>query len=142
MKQVILFADNERGVRKFLKKELESEGFCVLLTEDGSEALEVLDRFVVDAVILDEHMPRCDGRLAARRIKKRHPTLPVILFTADQDFETYAGPEVDATIIKSEDLRPLKAALARLLSVAEASLNLSRGSHHPAWIDTKVDCSG
>jgi hypothetical protein len=68
--------------------------------------------------------------------------LPIILFTADQDFEQYKSPAIDATVIKSEDLRPLKAALTGLLSTLEAPLTLSRDSLHPTWIETKVDCNG
>lgn len=132
MKPTILFADNERTVRHFCKQELEAVGFRVLLAVDGDEAIHVLDTFTADLVILDEHMPRCNGRVAARRIKQWHPDLPVILFTADPDYEGFEGPGVDATVSKSDDLSALKAAVITLLSQRTATeVSSDRGSASP-----------
>jgi DNA-binding NtrC family response regulator len=118
MKHTILFVDDERGIRQYCKQELEAEGFNVILAEDGEGAIDVLDEHRVDLVILDEHMPRCTGRQAAKHIKRLCPDLPVILFTLDTDYERYRSQFVEATIIKSECLDSLKAAIARLLPPA------------------------
>jgi DNA-binding NtrC family response regulator len=138
----VLFADNERSIRRFVKQELESEGYGVILTEDGTETLEMLDRFVVDVVILDEHMPRCSGLEAAKRIKQRHPDLPVVLFTADADYERYKSSYVDAAILKSADLGMLKAAIGKLSDDGKGATAASRAMLPPLWMDAKVECSG
>ena len=88
----------------------------MVLTEDGTDTLEILGRFVVDAVILDEHMPRCCGLDAAKYIKRQHPDLPIILFTADDYYEQYKSPSIDAAVIKSEDLGMLKETISKLLN--------------------------
>jgi len=118
MKRTILLADDQRGIRQFCKQELESAGFRVVPVEDGDEALDTLESIVVDLVILDEHMPRCSGREAARQIKQLLPNLPVILFTADPLYERYRRPWIDAVVTKSEDLALLQGEIARLLASA------------------------
>jgi two-component system phosphate regulon response regulator PhoB len=115
MRGTILFADDQRRLREYCKQELEAEGFRVVLAEDGEEALDVLGTLAVDLVILDEHMPRCSGLEAAKRIKERYPSLAIILFTADADYERYKSPLVDAVVIKSEEITALKAAVVQLL---------------------------
>lgn len=142
MKHVILFADNERSIRQFVKQELEAEGYGVVLTEDGTELLELLDRFVVDAVILDEHMPRCSGLEAAKSVKQRHADLPIILFTADADYEQYKSPFVDAAVIKSADLGELKAVIGELIGAEKALVPAIKHVLPPMWMDAKVDVSG
>ncbi len=115
MKNTILYVEDERGIRKYLQLELQAAGYHVILTEDGIEALEALDSCAVDLVIMDEHMPRCNGLETARHIKLKDPTLPIILFTGDRDYEEYQSPYIDAAIIKTEDLTQLKAEVASLL---------------------------
>jgi len=142
MKHVILFADNERGIRQFVKQELEAEGYDVVLTEDGTDTLDILRQFVVDVVVLDEHMPRCSGRDAARSIKQCHPDLPVVLFTADTDYEQFKSLSVDVAVIKSADLGLLKAAIAKLLNTGIDAMLPSRTTVSPMLIGVEVECSG
>jgi two-component system response regulator len=140
MTHFLLFADNEPGVRQYLKQELEEDGFHVVLTRDGVETLELLEKLLVDVVILDEHMPRCSGLETAKRIKLLHPDLPVILFTADQNFENYKSPCVDATVLKSENLNPLKATITGLLSCQKAAAVVPGEPPGPAWMDARMAC--
>jgi len=127
MKRTILLADDQRGIRQFCKQELEAEGFRVVAAEDGMEAVEMLDNCVADVAILDEHMPRCNGLTAAQYIKQSHPDLPIILYTADQDYERYKGPLIDAAVVKSEDLGALMAAISELLGPRPGAAPVSCG---------------
>jgi DNA-binding response OmpR family regulator len=115
MTNTILYAEDERGIRQYLQLELQAAGYHVILTEDGIEALEALDSSAVDLVIMDEHMPRASGLETARHIKLKDPTLPIILFTCDRDYELCRSPFIDAALIKNEDLTELKAEVASLL---------------------------
>jgi CheY-like chemotaxis protein len=63
----ILVVDDSEQNRKLLKVLLEAEGFEVVTAADGEEALIVLNRTTVDAIISDILMPRMDGyRLCPR----------------------------------------------------------------------------
>jgi CheY-like chemotaxis protein len=117
MTHTILMADNERGIRLYCKQELEADGYHVLLAADGEDAVSVLSEtpVPVDLVVLDEHMPRCGGLDAARSIRQSHPDLPLVLFTADQDYDRHYIPTVDACVMKSADLSQLKTVIDELL---------------------------
>jgi DNA-binding response OmpR family regulator len=113
-KLTILLADDEARLRQYCRQELAAWGARVLLAADGEDALDVLDTFTVDLVVLDAHMPRCSGLDTAKWVKQRHPDMPVILFTADEDCGLQLSPYVDAVVLKGADLRPLLAEVVRL----------------------------
>lgn len=80
----VLIVDDSETNRMLLRAILESEGCGVLEAVDGQDALELLGRAKVDAVISDILMPRIDGYQLCREIRKhqRLGALPVIFYTA------------------------------------------------------------
>jgi DNA-binding response OmpR family regulator len=56
-------------------------GMRPVLVQDGTTALGLLDTEEIDLVLLDILMPGMDGLEVLRRIKNRHPALPVIMVT-------------------------------------------------------------
>jgi CheY-like chemotaxis protein len=86
----ILIVDDIATNRKLLRVTLEAEGHTILEAADGVEALQVLGRETVAAVISDILMPNMDGfRLCheIRKIEKLH-ALPFIVYTS-----TYTSSE-------------------------------------------------
>jgi len=79
----ILVVDDHRGFREsfvsFLKQipAVEIAGQAA----DGQEAEEMAIKLSPDLVIMEIKMPRCDGVVAARRIKHRRPSVRVILYS-------------------------------------------------------------
>lgn len=70
---------------KLLRAQLEAEGHDVIEARDGVEALEVLKRGSVDALISDILMPRMDGYRLCREIRKSanaNAGVPIVLYTA------------------------------------------------------------
>ncbi len=59
----------------------QSLGMRPLLAKDWATALSLLEKEPVDLVFLDIIMPEMDGLGVLRLIKKRRPTLPVIMLT-------------------------------------------------------------
>jgi len=51
----------------------------------GREGIERIDMLVPDVVLLDLHLPDDDGVTVAARIRKRHPDVHVVIFTAGAD---------------------------------------------------------
>lgn len=82
--ETILVADDEPHIRRILQYLLEQDGYRVILTTDGQEALEALDRVSPDLMLLDVMMPRLDGFAVLRSIRASLETarLPVIMLTA------------------------------------------------------------
>jgi len=80
----ILVVDDSITVRKVTEKFLISERFKVESAKDGLEALEKLNHFEPDLLLLDIEMPRMDGFevLSAVRREERWKTLPVIMISS------------------------------------------------------------
>lgn len=80
----VLIVDDSESVRKMLRVMLADEGISTVEAADGLEALELLDRQPVDAVISDLLMPNMDGyRLCyeLRRLEK-YRNLPMLIYTS------------------------------------------------------------
>ena len=86
----ILIVDDIPTNRKLLRVMLEAEGYTTLEAADGVEALQVLDRETVDAVISDILMPNMDGFRLCHEVRKseRFHALPFIVYTS-----TYTSPD-------------------------------------------------
>ena len=71
-----------------MRRFLELAGHQVTCVSSGREAVEIVsDGRDVDLVILDLMMPREDGVVTFRQIRKDHPHLPVLLCTGLPDAE-------------------------------------------------------
>lgn len=81
--QRILVAEDDPNVRLTIQFVLEDEGFEVLLAADGQEALDLALSERPDAVLLDQIMPRMDGKevLAAIRADDALAATPVLVLT-------------------------------------------------------------
>ena len=80
-KQRILVVDDDEGIRNSLAAFLGRAGFEIQLARDGQEALERLERWPADLLVLDVLMPRLDGRELLRRLRQADNWTPVILLT-------------------------------------------------------------
>lgn len=89
--RTILVVDDSITTRTLEKSILEAQGYKVLLSVDGIDALHVLrsGEAMIDLVIADVEMPRMDGFGLLQAIKNdpRLSTLPVILMTSRADPE-------------------------------------------------------
>jgi PAS domain S-box-containing protein len=85
----ILIVDDNATNLKLLQAQLEGESHAVFKAHDGAEALAVLERGKIDAVITDILMPRMDGYRLCHEIRGNQllHDLPVIVYTA-----TYTSP--------------------------------------------------
>jgi len=85
--ETILVIDDELHIRTILTYMLEQSDFQVLQAANGTEALEMLDDFLPDLILLDIMMPDMDGYEVLSRIREQFRThnLPVILLTAHGD---------------------------------------------------------
>jgi len=76
----IMVVDDEQAIRTLLKRTLESEGYEVISSADGSSALAMMKKREPDLVILDINMPGLDGFQVLERIRQRSD-VPVIMLT-------------------------------------------------------------
>ncbi|MCA9918655.1 MAG: response regulator [Anaerolineales bacterium] len=85
----VLVIDDDRLIRKVVKKALTDLSYEVVETEDGLEALKRIKSIRPDAVIVDKMMPGIDGFEVTRRLR-REPELthiPILVLTGESDLE-------------------------------------------------------
>lgn len=78
----ILIVEDDRDLREALTDTLELAGYTVRVAEDGSAALQILEREAVGLVVSDVQMRPMDGHTLLKAIKARWPEVPVLLMTA------------------------------------------------------------
>ena len=80
----LLLVDDEQDIVRFLRYNLEQEGYRVLTAADGREAVAVAVEHDLDLVLLDVMMPGLDGYEVCERLRssERHRTTPIIFLTA------------------------------------------------------------
>ena len=80
--ETILVVDDEKNYLLVLSAVLEEEGYEVLTTVSGLEALEIQKSSDLDLVLTDMKMPGMDGIELLDQIKAMDPELPVVMMTA------------------------------------------------------------
>ncbi len=81
MKAKILVVDDESDLLAELVPLLERTGYSVSTAYDGLQALQKMEDFKPDLVVLDVLMPRVDGREVLRQLRQAGNWTPVILLT-------------------------------------------------------------
>jgi two-component system KDP operon response regulator KdpE len=84
--KLILIADDETRMRRFIKMNLDLEGYRVIEASHGLEALDRTREDLPDLVLLDVMMPELDG-FETLRIIRETSTVPVIMLTVRDDEE-------------------------------------------------------
>lgn len=79
-KAILIVEDNDE-LRSYLKKVLASNNFRVAEAADGAEALEAVEKYMPDLVLLDFGLPKVSGETVCVKIKKEHPEIIVIALT-------------------------------------------------------------
>jgi len=78
----ILVVDDEAIVRESLRDWLSDAGHQVLIAEDGSQALEIIEKEKPSIAFVDLVMPGMDGIELLKRAKKISPSIEIIIITA------------------------------------------------------------
>ncbi|MFD2262983.1 response regulator [Lacibacterium aquatile] len=119
----VLVVDDSITTRTLQKSILEAQGYRVLLSVDGAEALQLLrsGTVMIDLVVADVEMPRMDGFSLLQAVKNDAglATIPFILMTSresPEDVRRGLDLGADAYLTKQKfDQRDLLATIGRLL---------------------------
>lgn len=80
----ILVVDDDKNTRLFLKAVLESAKYTVFTANDGTMALDMLDKEHIDLVVLDIMMPNMDGYEFTKTLREGNNNLPILMISAKQ----------------------------------------------------------
>ncbi|MGQ9922136.1 MAG: response regulator [Desulfobacca sp.] len=113
----LLLADRNRHVREFLKRELEAEGYRVVIARSAQEILTVLageERF--DLLILDLEVPYVVEADLFPQLQTFYPALPILIHSFQPDNpQALAAYHKAIFLEKNEDPARLKETVAALL---------------------------
>lgn len=119
----LLVVDDEAEVRGMLAEYFERHGFHVAVAASAPEARQRLAQQPADLAILDINMPGEDGLSLLRGLRDSHPTMPVVMLTANGDLvDRVVGLEIGADdyLAKPCELRELLARVRAVLRRAQA----------------------
>ena len=85
-KSRILIVDDDLGVLKSVRANLQARDCETFTAMDGAEALQVIEKELPDLIILDIMMPKMDGFEVCRRIRE-WSQIPIIMLSARHDVE-------------------------------------------------------
>ncbi len=130
----ILLVEDDKTLRKTLSFNLDKEGYKVVETGDGAEALNLAREHDPDLIVLDIMLPTLDG-LSVCRILRNEMDTPIVMLTArDGEVDRIIGLETGADdyIVKpfslGEFLARVRAVLRRAPSHRSAPDRLKSGN--------------
>lgn len=80
----ILVVDDDKNTRRLLKAVIENDGYRVSTAENGEQALEIMDKEVIELVVLDIMMPKMDGYEFTKVLRSVNNNLPILMLSAKQ----------------------------------------------------------
>jgi two-component system cell cycle response regulator len=142
----ILIVDDHEDNIELLRARLEARGYEVQGANDGQEALDTVDRWCPDLILLDVMMPKMDGMEVVRRLKaktdrKELPFIPVIMQTAlDSTENKVEGLDAGADdyITKPINFAELEARVKALLRIKQLQTEVEAGRAELAQLNDRL----
>ncbi len=112
MEKTILIVEDEESIRKFVKINLEREGYKVLEAESGEKGVEIARSENIDIAILDIMLPNMDGLQVCKILRQEFPGLGIIMLTAkSQDMDKIMGLEYGTDDYMTKPFNPIELVL-------------------------------
>ncbi len=108
----LLVVDDEPSITSMLKRYLESLKYAVVTANDGIEALDKVETYHPDIIVLDVLMPKMDGYRVLEELQKKDDKVkhtPVIVLTARKGMKNIfeMAPQVKHFVEKPFDSKDL-----------------------------------
>ena len=119
--RIVIIDDNVNDLQ-VTRRFLERRGYDVVAVSSGEEGLEVAERVVPDAIVVDYRMPGMDGFEFTRRVKSdpQLQTIPVLMLTGADSAQHVVeglGAGADDFVTKGSETEVLLARLRAMLRV-------------------------
>ena len=136
----ILIVDDNYEIRDLLGQYLNKHGFRVSLAENGQVMRKVVEREVIDLIVLDLMMPGDDGLTLCRELRGKENSPAIIMLTAmGEETDRIVGLEMGADDYVGKPFSPrelmarIKAVLRRSRHIAEPSVSSGGRIRFERW---------
>ena len=130
-KKRILIVDDEKNIVSSLTAILSDEGYEVSMTDDGVEALEIIQKDPPDLVLLDIWLPGMDGIEVLKTLKTYNPGVKVLIMSGHGTIDT----AVKATKLGAQDFIEKPFSLDRITESVENALH--RSEEHTSELQSR-----
>ncbi len=136
----LLLVEDEKSLQEAVRLNLEMEGYEVITSDNGIEALEAFGGQHIDLILLDVMIPNLDGFKVCEQIRLTDQKTPIIFLTAkDSPLDRVQGLRLGADdyINKPFHLEELLLRIKNVLkrSVPELAESLVNFTFDNCWID-------
>lgn len=108
-KETILIVDDEEDILELLRVNLKNEGYNILQTMTGEEAIKIAKQSSPDLIVLDLMLPGIDGLEVTKYLRKNEATeeIPIVMLTAKgEESDVVTGLELGANDYMSKPFSP------------------------------------
>ncbi|MGH7493140.1 MAG: response regulator [bacterium] len=114
--RTVLLVEEDLNLALSCKSELEAQGFRVMYTQSGREALELFAREKIDLVVSGISLPDMPGMDLIESFAACQKRIPIVANTDDYSYkQSFRSWAADAIIEKSSDAHALFAMVTTLL---------------------------
>ncbi len=132
----ILIVEDERRMARFIRMNLEHDGFQVLEATRGQEGLDKLREELPDLILLDVMLPDIDGFEVLRRVREVSE-IPVVMLTAKgEEDDRVRGLELGADDYVTKPFSP-RELVSRVRAVLRRSEALRGDTHGLIEVDER-----
>ncbi len=140
----VLIVDDEPSICWGFRELLADEGYDVSVASSAEEALELADRTIPDAVVLDVRLPGRDGLSTIQDLRRRIGPAPIIVITAFGNLDTAVRALEEGAydyLTKPFDLDQISEVLRRALRRSSAAATASVSDDRPVDAETFIGTS-
>ncbi len=136
-KQTILVVDDEPRMVRFVKMNLDLEGYLTLEANDGFQALEKVRDHNPDLVLLDVEMPGMDGFETLKRLREISEAAVIMLTVRSEEEDRIKGLDLGADDYVTKPFSPRELS-SRIRAVLRRFEQPSRPDQHIVAIDDRL----
>jgi len=112
----VLIIDDEELIRNVVKEYCLIENYKVFEASDGFEGLEILEKEIIDIIVLDIMMPNMDGYTFFSKMKEKYNIPTIILSARGEEYDKLFGFSIGIDDYVTKPFSP-KELIARIKAI-------------------------
>lgn len=137
----ILVVDDEAKIREVIREYGEFEGYEIVESSDGMEAVNICKTQDFDIIIMDIMMPKLDGFSAVKEIRKNKDTPVLMLSARGEEYDKLFGFELGIDDYVTKPFSP-KEVMARVRAIISRNVDKTPKKNVMKFKGLEIDFDG